>query len=78
MSFRADQLQKDEKIIIQTNQHWITLARPFVGALLTTIIVGVIAFFIVYRLDYSWGKWFLVLLLPGYIRFFWRIIIRAH
>ena len=76
MSFREKQLQPNEEIILQVNQHWITLAKPFLGALLSTIILGIAAF--VLGKHWSPAYYILLLLIFPYSRFGWRLIRRAN
>ena len=78
MSFQKDQLQAGEKVILECNQHWVTLLRPFFGALLSTVLFGTVAFMLALRWNESWGYYILIFLIPGYVRLFWRIIVRAH
>ena len=78
MNFRDEQLQPNEEIILDVNQHWITLVRPFVGSLFSTLIFGGIACFIALRLKMSWGWLFLIPLLFSYTRFAWRVIRRVN
>ncbi len=78
MSFREDQLQSNEKIVLQVNQHWVILMRPFLGALVSTVIFGTLAFYIALHWQQSLGYLLLLFLIPGYVRFCWRLIARAH
>jgi uncharacterized membrane protein YdbT with pleckstrin-like domain len=76
--FSQDQLQQNERILVDLNPHWVILMLPFIEAVLASIIFGTIALFIALRLHHSWGYWVFIFMLPSYLRFAWRVIERFN
>ena len=74
--FHEDQLQQNERVLIDTNPHWVILMRPFIEALLASVVFGTVAFYIALGLHRAWGYWVFIFMLPSYLRFAWRVVER--